>query len=130
MFAWDGYLALARQLAAPDPPPSEARLRAAVSRAYYAAFVPARNYQRDVRGLPIRDRKQGVHELVINAFADDAKRLNDTRYRRVHELLKRLRAKRERADYENEYTAVRVEISSALSDSQAALDVLASLFAE
>lgn len=128
MFAWDEYLALARQLAAPDPaPPTEARLRAAVSRAYYAAFVPARNYQRAVRGLVLRGRMQGVHELVINAFASDGKLTRNLQFQRVASLLFRMRAKRERADYDNDYPALRSEVSSALLDAQAVLDALATL---
>ena len=45
-FDWSEYLTLAQELtsASTSSPIQEAHLRAAVSRAYYAAFCKARNY--------------------------------------------------------------------------------------
>ncbi len=53
-FDWSEYLNLAQELAgkATTPASQEAKLRA-ISRAYYAAFVQARNFLRDRDGLTI-----------------------------------------------------------------------------
>ncbi|MDF0552110.1 hypothetical protein [Kamptonema sp. UHCC 0994] len=54
-FNWSEYLALAQQLAGKSQisATQESRLRSAISRAYYAAFIQARNYLRDTMGLSI-----------------------------------------------------------------------------
>lgn len=47
-FDWSGYLDVAKELAsvALTSANKEAKLRSAISRAYYAAFILARNYLR------------------------------------------------------------------------------------
>ncbi|MGK7900010.1 MAG: hypothetical protein AB4352_01100 [Hormoscilla sp.] len=67
-FNWSEYLGLAQQLAgkALISATQESRLRSAVSRAYYAAFIQARNYLRDQDGLAIPT--WNTHEYVINQF--------------------------------------------------------------
>ena len=54
-FNWSEYLALAQQLAgkAQISATQESRLRSAISRAYYSAFIQARNHLRDTMGLSI-----------------------------------------------------------------------------
>jgi hypothetical protein len=56
-FNWHDYLDLARWLQTNTPPgvSPEAAGRAAVSRAYFAAFCYARNYTRDYLGFVPRD---------------------------------------------------------------------------
>ncbi len=50
-FNWDDYLFLAQELATHPSnfPNQEARLRSAISRAYYSAFCKARDFLRDDR---------------------------------------------------------------------------------
>ena len=54
-FDWSEYLNLAKELAnqAIAPANQEAKLRTAISRSYYAAFINARNYLRDKEGILI-----------------------------------------------------------------------------
>ena len=56
-FNWSEYLGLAQQLAgkAQISATRESRLRSAISRAYYAAFILARNYLRDEESTSIPD---------------------------------------------------------------------------
>ena len=58
-FDWSEYLNLAQELAGRPTSLSneEARLRSAISRAYYAAFCKARNHLRDNENLLISPPK-------------------------------------------------------------------------
>ena len=75
-FDWSGYFDLAGELATVNTSDSakivEAKLRAAISRAYYAAFCLARNYLRDDLGdRELSNPKQSdtnVHWYVIQEF--------------------------------------------------------------
>ena len=52
-FDWSQYLNVAKELTGHGTTPpanQEAKLRAAISRAYYAAFIKARNHLRDKEG--------------------------------------------------------------------------------
>lgn len=74
-FNWSEYLDLAQQLAgkAPISATQESRLRSAISRAYYAAFIQARNRLRDGDSLSIPlDR---THQYVIRQFKNSPETL-------------------------------------------------------
>lgn len=96
-FNWSEYLGLAQQLAgkAQISATQESRLRSAISRAYYAAFILARNYLRDRSGLTI-PRQEG-HKYVIDQF----KNAPNPTSKKIGESLKRLRFNRNKADYDD-----------------------------
>lgn len=95
-FDWSEYLNLARRLAGtPENPANEAELRSAISRAYYAAFIQARNFLRDRDNLKIP--RKNTHEYVINLFRDNSDKVR----KKIGERLRRLRDFRNEADYED-----------------------------
>ncbi len=107
-FAWTEYLTLAETLfreraAFAD---TEACCRAAISRAYYAAFCAARNHARDHEGLTLPRGDRGrVHQVVIDYYSQ---RLQG-QHRAIGLNLVRLRRERNRADYDDQ-NIQRVEV--------------------
>jgi uncharacterized protein (UPF0332 family) len=97
-FDWSEYLNLAQELTgqAVSPSSQEAKLRSAISRAYYAAFCKARNHLRDKEGLPIQ--KIDVHQYVRNRFKSSPDKVR----KKVGENLNRMRKDRNKADYDDE----------------------------
>ena len=70
-FDWIEYLNLARKLSG-KPLQSvapEAEERAAISRAYYAAFCKARNHLRNNEGYVKISSSGGSHDFVISRFS-------------------------------------------------------------
>lgn len=99
-FNWSEYLQLARQLAgkAAISADREARLRSAISRAYYAAFIEARNYLRDGKGYSIPGKN--THRYIIQTFKNDA----NLDYQKIGQNLERLRVRRNQADYDDTFS--------------------------
>ena len=68
-FDWEEYFNLAQELAGTN---EEAKLRSAVSRAYYSAFCLARNYLRDIQQYPRLWRNKtydiNAHQYVAEKF--------------------------------------------------------------
>lgn len=95
-FDWSEYFNLARELAgqATSPANQEAKLRSSVSRAYYAAFCKARNYLRDVDKLSV-PIDGSAHQYVQEKFEISS----DPLRKQLGEDLKRLRRRRNMADY-------------------------------
>lgn len=95
-FDWTEYLYLAQDLAGQGvtAPTEEAKLRSAISRAYYAAFCKARNHLRDREGRYIPQTGK-AHRCVRDTF----KSSHDRRRKRIGENLSRLGADRVKADY-------------------------------
>lgn len=95
-FDWLEYLNLAQQLAgqATKPSSQEAKLRSAVSRAYYAAFCKARNH---LRGEGHSIPRFKPHRYVIDQFLDSPDRVS----KRIGAHLDRLRKDRNKADYDD-----------------------------
>lgn len=95
-FDWSEYLYLAQELTVQTTSASgqEARLRSAISRAYYATFCKARNHLRDreQRGLPGGGQ---IHWYVINQF----KYSSGKEHKKIGHILDRLRIDRNKADY-------------------------------
>ena len=96
IFDWSQYLNVARELAGYTTTPAnqEAKLRAAISRAYYAAFINARNYLRDREGHSI-PRTSAAHGYVSDQFdlsSDPVRQL-------IADDLVKLRLYRNQADY-------------------------------
>jgi uncharacterized protein (UPF0332 family) len=98
-FNWSEYLGLAQQLAGKSQisATQESRLRSAISRAYYAAFIQARNYLRDRDGISIPN--QQTHQYVIQQF----KNSDDNLRQEIGECLERLRFRRNKADYDDTF---------------------------
>jgi uncharacterized protein (UPF0332 family) len=98
-FNWSEYLTLAQQLAgkAHISASQESRLRSAISRAYYAAFIQARNYLQEQDGMTIPLLES--HKFVINQF----KNSSDPVRQLIGNNLKRLRDNRNKADYHNTF---------------------------
>ena len=95
-FDWSEYLNVAKELAGVETSAAsqEAKLRAAISRAYYAAFIKARNHLRDKQGLVI-PRTSEAHRDVSKQFENST----DAVRRSLGEKLLRLRDFRRQADY-------------------------------
>lgn len=99
-FDWVEYLSLAQGLCgliiSGPPAGAEAQQRAAVSRAYYAAFILARNQLRDVDGFTSPPRSN-PHSFVATEYEQH---VNPQRAR-IGTDLRRLRANRNRCDYDD-----------------------------
>lgn len=103
-FDWSEYFIVAQELAnqaitsSKNQGTIEAKLRCAISRAYYAAFRKARNHLRDKEGEPLHVLTHGnTHQVVINLFntGSDIDRLM------IAQFLHDLRSARNRADYDD-----------------------------
>ena len=96
-FDWSEYLALAQQLAgkANISATQESRLRSAISRAYYAAFIQARNFLRDREGVVIPTLS--AHQFVIRQFSNSP----DALRQEIGSNLKLMRYYRNQADYDD-----------------------------
>ena len=102
-FDWAEYLDVAKSLfgQSATTPSREAALRAAISRAYYAAFCSARNHLRDrdnVQDIPLDGR---AHFDVPDRFQQS----DAVERKRVGTDLHRLRLARRDADYYDELPA-------------------------
>lgn len=97
-FPWREYLTLAEALirARNTFAPPEARYRAAISRAYYAAYGAARNHARDYEGyMPVPTGRD--HSLVAEHYQAGASRT----HRKIGQILQRLILDRHLADYDD-----------------------------
>lgn len=97
-FNWSGYLTLAQELAGKVSASSqEAKLRSAISRAYYGAYCSARNHLiRQDHQIP----KTGeAHKVVPKIFMSK----KDLLSMRIASNLDRLRKDRRDADYEDQF---------------------------
>ena len=95
-FAWVEYLTVAEALVHQRGTlaPEEACCRAAISRAYYAAYGAARNHARDVEGLGLVQTGDD-HQRVLGHY----RRAAVPSHQAIGELLFRLRQARAQADY-------------------------------
>jgi uncharacterized protein (UPF0332 family) len=120
-FDWTAYLDLARELAGQSSGPllEEARLRSAISRAYYAAFKTAFNYLCS-NNPAARFQREGAHQYVCERFSHNP----DVGWQNVGSLLDRLRRLRNRADYDDQVDDLRSDTQRALQD---ATDIIAAL---
>ena len=119
-FNWDQYLDLASELAGKPPKtPSteEARLRSAISRAYYAAFCRARNELRDQRGVVNVEKM--THKQLWKRFETA-----DTKDQQIASDGDRLRRDRNAADYDDVIENLSSVANSALELSAGIIDRL------
>ncbi len=94
----------------------EAMQRSAISRAYYAAYLVAREYVHG-RGMlihPPSGKRWGSHERVIFSIGT----LHQPGVRNVRKALFRLKKQRTSADYELEYAVNRARVAKALQDAR------------
>lgn len=111
-FYWPEYLELAKELIkSPNlfSSTEEARIRAAISRAYYAAFKFAFNHLRDSEKL-VLPGDRNAHWFVINEFLgrpDEARKI-------VGSNLERLRRIRNLADYQDNLYSPKRKVEEAL----------------
>ncbi|HZU67626.1 MAG TPA: hypothetical protein VFA09_10145 [Ktedonobacteraceae bacterium] len=102
----------------------EAKLRCAISRAYYAAFRMARNHLRDKDGLPLNVLLQGnTHQNVINHF----NRSSDLDRQMIAQFLRDLRSARNKADYDDTVPNLAGLTMTVLLQSEQVLDLLKTL---
>jgi hypothetical protein len=99
-FDWTEYMSLAEELygvAISGPPVgSEAQQRASVSRAYYAAFILARNRLRDVDQIPV-PQSGAAHTFVAQRY----EYAPDPRRTQIGVTLARLRGAQNQCDYDD-----------------------------
>lgn len=110
-FPWSAYLTVAEALVdgRGTLAPEEACCRAAISRAYYAAFGVARNHARDNERLSLQ-RTGGDHQRVLLHY----RRRTDRTHQEIAELLFRLRRQRNQADYDDQISATVTGAQTAL----------------
>ena len=105
-FVWAEYLSVAESLCGARVSGrragSEARLRAGVSRAYYAVFASARNRLRDAAGVAI-PTTENPHRFVAEQYQSEP----DPRLAQIGIDLGRLRVARNRCDYDDEVPGLR-----------------------
>jgi uncharacterized protein (UPF0332 family) len=102
----------------------EAKLRCAISRAYYGAFRKARNHLRDKDHQPPNAFLQGnTHQNVINLF----NRGSDVNRLMIAQFLKDLRSARNKADYDDTVPHLPGLTMTALLQSEQVLDLLKTL---
>ncbi len=120
-FSWYQYYELAQQLfedSKKNSPLSESMLRSSISRAYFASHCLARNFLRDVRELAPPIKK--THSWVINTIKDD----KDSRIRKIHAQLNRLRIDRNSADYSDSLRQLYSMAEGALIGARQTIDIL------
>ena len=131
-FDWSEYLNLAQELAATNSDSSgnrEAKLRSAISRAYYSTFCLARNYLRDIekdQTLLDKNRDINKHQYVANAFINHRNNKKKNMVK-IGENLSRLRELRNKADYEDTMVNLPSVATTALMLAQNIISALSKL---
>lgn len=103
-FDWSEYFKLAQELAAmsgDSAASQEAKLRSAISRAYYSVFCIARNYLRDVEKDPRLSRNK-TFDVNEHRYVADEFTYHLSKSRKMQDIgrdLARLRKIRNKADY-------------------------------
>jgi uncharacterized protein (UPF0332 family) len=113
-FDWSEYLNLAQELAASN---EEAKLRSAISRAYYSVFCLARNYLRDIQQDPRLSRNK-TYDINDHQYVADEFIFNRSKSQKISEIgrnLTRLRRLRNQADCEDTIFKLQKEVGRALS---------------
>ena len=130
-FDWSEYLNLATELAAlsSDSDDAEAKLRSAVSRAYYAVFCLSRNYLRDIEKDPRLSRKSSSdineHQYVAEEFIFHKSKNKEMI--KIGENLSRLRELRNKADYADTIFNLQKDVKYALKLAQNIMSALNNL---
>lgn len=123
-FDWSQYLNVAKELTGDKTTPAnqKAKLRAAISRAYYAAFIKARNHLRDQEGHLIPTTG------VAHRYVSDQFDLSPDPVRQVVvEDLVKLRIYRRQADYVDTFPGLSGITQTALRLSEEVISTLNNL---
>ena len=120
MFDWIEFLNLARELSEETALHSaqEAKLRSAISRAYYAAFHKAKTTI-----LPTRGAGFGSHQEIIDILQES----DDPARRQLGVDLARLKGNRKKADYDDVVANLSALTEDSLLGAQELIDGFASL---
>ena len=122
-FDFAEYIALAdflvRASSTASPGPREAMERTAVSRAYYGAFVLARNHLRDGAGVALPGGA-AVHRFVARYFRE----ADSADAQQIGGHLDRLRMLRNEVDYSDELSTLQDAVPDSLRRSGALVDCL------
>ena len=125
-FDWSEYFNLAKELAGTT---EEAKLRSAVSRAYYSVFCLARNYLRDIQQDPRLSRNKTYdindHQYVAEEFIYNQSK-SQTKIE-IGKDLTRLRIIRNKADYEDTIFNLQKEARNALVLAENIISALSNL---
>ncbi|MEG4959247.1 MULTISPECIES: HEPN domain-containing protein [unclassified Microcoleus] len=130
-FDWSEYLNLAQELSATNSDSSanrEAKLRSAISRAYYSTFCLARNYLRDIEKDPRLFRKNrdiNEHKYVADEFIYHPTKMKNMV--KIGENLSRLRELRNKADYDDTMFNLQREARNALVLAENIISALSNL---
>jgi uncharacterized protein (UPF0332 family) len=124
-FDWSEYYQLSRELAglATDVATPEAKMRSAISRAYYAAFCKARDYLQ--QAYPDDEFPQGadIHYYVPRRFGSSTDKLRKD----IADHLQMLRTYRNRADYDGVVRDLNSTTQQALRRANSVLQQLSKL---
>lgn len=130
-FDWSEYFNLAQELAAisENSASSEAKLRSAVSRAYYSVFCLSRNYLRDVEKDPRLSRRNisdlNEHQYVAEEFIFHKSK--NPKIIKIGENLSRLRELRNKADYADTMFSLQKDVKYALKITENIISTLSDL---
>jgi uncharacterized protein (UPF0332 family) len=111
-FDWRDYLQLARRLT--EGTANEAAKRAAISRAYYAAYNMTRRF------LLIQARGEGSHRVVWDTADKDSREV----VKRAGKKGWKLKERREMADYEPRMESLDYRLTESLELAQQILELL------
>lgn len=122
-FSWADYLIVARHLTEHSTASgyAEGCLRSAVSRAYYAALNTARSLLQDW-GIEVPETAE-IHSFVPQWFLGE----DDMDQREIGTLLKRLRDRRRKADYDNKVSKISSLANISLADAQLVIDRISTM---
>ncbi len=123
-FRWFQFLIIAEifLVQASTSPNSEALLRSAISRAYYAAFNLAQQFIADKDGV-IFAPDSDVHSKIGQYFIMSS----NLKRRRLGYRLRNLRKLRNRADYANNFPNLLLDAGSAVADARAIIAALSKM---
>jgi uncharacterized protein (UPF0332 family) len=131
-FDWSEYFNLAQELAAISSDnfaSNEAKLRFAVSRAYYSVFCLSRNYLRDVEKDPRLSRRNSFdinqHQYVAEEFIFHKSK--NPKIIKIGENLSRLRELRNKADYSDTMFSLQKDVKYALKITENIISALSDL---
>ena len=131
-FDWSEYFNLVQELAAISSDnfaSNEAKLRFAVSRAYYSVFCLSRNYLRDVEKDPRLSRRNSFdinqHQYVAKEFIFHKSK--NPKIIKIGENLSRLRELRNKADYSDTMFSLQKDVKYALKITENIISALSDL---
>jgi len=124
-FDWNEYYQLSRELAglATGVSTQEAKMRSAISRAYYAAFCKARDYLLQTYPEEVLPQGSDIHYYVPRRFESSSDKMR----RDIGEHLRILRTYRNRADYDGVVRDLATTTQQALRRASSALQQLSKL---